>query len=121
MFQDVIIEQNPHWTGQQYPIGIERSYFSKLLSYLETGMIISVTGVRRAGKSTMLKQVINHLVTQKNVPPKNIFFLNLEHPYFVSFSKEVSNLQKVFEEYIKIASPTGKIYCLLDEIQYFNQ
>jgi len=121
MFEDVIIEQNPHWDGKLYEQGVERSCFPKLLEYLATEMIISVIGVRRAGKSTILKQVINHLILEKKVNAKNILFMNLEHPYFSSYSKEVGYLEKIYEDFIKIAHPEGKIYILLDEVQFFNK
>ncbi len=121
MFQDVIIEQNPHWSGEPYEHGIERSYLTKLLEYLATGMIISLMGVRRAGKSTLLKQMINHLMLNKNVPPKNILFLNLEHPYFAFFATEIGNLQRIYEEYLRLASPEGKVYIFLDEVQFFHE
>ncbi len=121
MFKDVLIEQNIHWFGELYDAGIERDYFSQILRYMSTGMILSIMGVRRAGKSTLLRQTINYLITHEKVPPKNILFLNLEHPYFAAFSKEVGYLQKIYEEYIKLHHPDGKIYILLDEIQFFNE
>ncbi len=119
MFEDVIIEQNQHWTGRLHEQGVERSYFPKLISYLESGMIISILGVRRAGKSMLLKQTINYLITKMLVDPKNILFLNLEHPYFATYAKDVENLQKIYEDYLKLASPQGKIYVMLDEVQFF--
>lgn len=120
MFEDVIIEQNPHWNGTLHEQGVERSCFPRLLEYLDTDMIISITGVRRAGKSTLIKQVINYLITQRQVPAKNILFLNLEHPYFSSFSKDVIYLEKIYEDFLKIAAPKGKLYIFLDEIQFFQ-
>ncbi len=120
MFEDVIIEQNYHWTGKIFDKGVSRSCFSRLIEYLATEMIISVVGVRRSGKSTLLKQIINYLIIEKNIPPKNILFLNLEHPYFSSYSKDVKYLEKIYEDFIKIAQPNGKIYIFLDEIQFFN-
>jgi predicted AAA+ superfamily ATPase len=120
MFEDVIIEQNKHWDGTLYDPGVHRDCFPLLLEYLTTGMIVSVTGVRRAGKSTLLKQLINYLITQKKIAPTNILFLNLEHPYFSAYSKEIENLQKIYEEYLKIAEPKGTVYLLLDEIQFFT-
>ena len=110
MFENVIIEQNLHWSGELYDQGVGRSYFPKLLEYLSTGMVVSIIGVRRAGKSTLLKQAINHLVGQKKIPPKNILFLNLEHPYFSSFNKDVEYLQKIYEDYLKVANPSPAKY-----------
>ena len=119
MFEDVLREQNPHWSGQRYDQGVVRQYFSKIVGLLSTGMIISILGVRRSGKSTLLKQMINHLLDH-HIQPQNILFINVEHPFFVQYAKDVVYLQKIYEEYLKIAAPTGKVYVLLDEIQFFD-
>ncbi len=121
MFETVIIDQNLHWSGQPYDAGVSRNCFPELLKYLATPLIVSIVGVRRAGKSTLLKQLINNLMIKEKVEPRNILFLNLEHPYFAIYAKDVGYLQKIYEEYIKIAQPEGKIYIMLDEIQFFNE
>ncbi|MDE3045883.1 MAG: ATP-binding protein [Verrucomicrobiota bacterium] len=122
MFEDLLTEQNPHWAGHVYDEGIEREQFKALLKYLPLPQIISVVGVRRAGKSTLLKQLINHLIAQEKVNPKNILFLNLEHPYFAQYCTEVKYLERAFEDFLKIALPQKeKIYCFLDEVQFFHQ
>lgn len=120
MFETLLTEQNPHWAGELYPDSVKRTCFTKLLEYLPLQHIISVTGVRRAGKSTLLKQLINFLIQDQKVNPGNILFLNLEHPYFTQYSQDVAYLEKVFEEYLRLTSPKGKIFCLLDEIQFFS-
>lgn len=121
MFENVLVEQNPHWTGASYAESVQRECFSQVLNYLKAPQIISVTGVRRAGKSTLLKQTINHLIKEENVSPTNILFVNLEHPYFSQYSDQVKYLEILFEDYLKIANPKGKIYCLLDEVQFFQK
>lgn len=119
MFENLLTEQNPHWNGTLYEAGIERECFQKFLQFLETKMIISVMGVRRAGKSTLLKQAINHLIQIERVKPTNILFLNLEHPYLSQYN-DVIHLQKIYESYLQLTIPEGKIYCFLDEVQYFS-
>lgn len=120
MFEKLIVEQNPHWEGAVGKDGIARSCFPKLLEYLEVRHVISVTGSRRAGKSTLVKQLINHLIEQDGVEPKNIFFLNLEHPYLSQYAKEVEHLEHIWKDYLKLAKPEGKVYCFLDEVQFFS-
>src|SRR6185503_18663909 len=102
MFEEVLVEQNPQWEGKLYEDGIHRECFDTLQRYLKTNMIVSIIGVRRAGKSTLLKQLINYLITQENIPSQNILFLNLEHPYFVEYSSDVKYLQKAFDSYLKM-------------------
>jgi predicted AAA+ superfamily ATPase len=121
MFENILAEQNPHWGGALYEQGIERECFKQVLHYLKAPQIISVTGVRRGGKSTLLKQTINHLIQEEGVSPTNILFANLEHPYFSQYADQVKYLEILFEDFLKIANPKGKIYCFLDEVQFFNK
>ena len=120
MFEHVLAEQNPHWEGTLYPEAIKRQCFKEILDYLQVPHVISIVGVRRAGKSTLLKQTINYLI-HEGVPPTNLLFVNLEHPYFSQYAGDVLYLEKIFEDYLKIADPRGTIYCLLDEVQFFNK
>ncbi len=120
MFQEVLGAQNPHWKGQFYAHGIQRECFHTLLKFLKVNMVVSLMGVRHSGKSTILKQLINHLVQEEKIPSKNILFLNLEQPFFAPYAKDITYLQKAFDEYLTMCSPTGKIYCLLDEVQFFH-
>jgi predicted AAA+ superfamily ATPase len=121
MFESVLAEQNPHWAGTLFLEGVCRQYFSDVLAYLDLPQVISITGVRRSGKSTLLKQTINFLIKEKKVPAKNILFANLEHPYFSQYSDQVKYLEVLFEDYLKLADPKGKIYCFLDKVQFFNK
>lgn len=120
MFEQVLIEQNRHWQNSAYDAGIKRTVFDKALSYMENDFIISICGVRRAGKSTLLKQIINHLTGTENIPPKSIFFLNLEDPVFNFHKDDVSVLEKIFREYMALQNPEGKVYLFLDEVQFFK-
>jgi predicted AAA+ superfamily ATPase len=56
MFEEVLAEQNKHWQNIKYDAGIKRFVLDKALKYMDNDFIISICGVRRAGKSTLLKQ-----------------------------------------------------------------
>ncbi len=120
MFEEVLVEQNRHWRNIKYDPGIRRTLFDKALSYMKNDFIVSVCGVRRAGKSTLLKQLINHLIESEEVPPANILFLNLEDPVFNLYKDDVANLNTVFQDYMKLQDPVGKVYLFLDEVQFFK-
>lgn len=120
MSREVIIDQNPQWEGILAEPGISRDAMGTLKEYLEIRQIVSIVGVRRCGKSTLLRQTINYLVRKKEVLPENILFLNLENPYFTPYRKDIRNLEKIYADYLKLADPKGKIYLLLDELQYFS-
>ncbi len=78
MFEALLVDQNPHWQNNAlYTAGKPRSIFPKLIEYLGVPHVISLIGVRRCGKSTLLKQLINYLLTALKVPTQNILFINL--------------------------------------------
>ena len=116
--KNILIEQNQHWSGKRYS-STKRVLLDKLISYLPLKQIITITGVRRCGKSTLAKQAINHLL-ESGVESKNIFFINLENPYFLEHKHNVNYLNSIYEEYLKLMDPKGKVYCVFDEIQYFE-
>ena len=116
--KNILIEQNKHWQDIKYT-SVKRIKLDKLISYLPLRQIITITGIRRCGKSTLVKQAINHLI-ETGVNPKNILFLNLEHPYFLEYKHDANYLNTIYDEYIKLINPKGKVYCVFDEIQYFS-
>ncbi len=120
MFEKAIVDQNPHWDGELFNPGIPRNVMETLREYLDPRQIIAITGVRRCGKSTLLRQTVNYLVREKNIAPVNILFLNLENPYFTPYRKDIRNLERIFEDYLTLVNPEDKIYIFLDELQYFN-
>lgn len=118
MFEKVLVEQNPHWEGKKPETGIPRTLLTTILSFLENKQVLIITGIRRAGKSYLQKQLLAHLLkTQK---PQNILYLNLENPYFEEYRDKAITLEKIFEEYLALTDATGTIYLLLDEVQFFT-
>ncbi len=120
MFENIIVDQNSHWNGDMYEPTIPRHKIEILKQYIDARHIISISGVRRCGKSTLLRQAINYLIGKEDVAPKNILFLNLENPHFTPYRKDVRNLEIIYEDYLKLVDPKGKIYVFLDELQYFS-
>jgi len=114
-----LYDQNLHWQEKKYESGVQRELLSEIKLVLDTDQIIAISGVRRCGKSFLLKQIINYL-TETGVQSQNILFLNLEFPTYAS---ENSNeiLSQVFELYFRIQNPEGKLYIFLDEIQTINE
>ena len=121
MFENVIVDQNPHWDGTSYDSGVPRSILTNIKQNFALPYVISIVGVRRCGKSTLIKQIINHLIGEKKVNPKNILFLNLEHPGFSRYKGDVTYLERIYEDYLKLAAPEGMIYCFLDEVHFFDK
>jgi len=119
MFEKFIIGQNSHWKGNLVKSGYPRLAMEEITKYIDTRQVIAIAGVRRCGKSTTVKQLINFLISDKNVNPKNILFLNLESTLLNEFKSNPDNLRKIYEEYLVLVKPKGKIYIFLDEAQFF--
>ena len=49
---------------------IRNSYISELVPYLDNTLVKVLVGQRRAGKSYILQQLIQHLIIQKKVAKK---------------------------------------------------
>jgi uncharacterized protein len=119
MFEDVLVGQNPHWDGLVYPEGVPRQVLEYVRKHLDLPQVLSFVGVRRAGKSTLMRQVINHLIRDRGIPPRNILFCNLEMPVLNRYRTDVANLDRLYQDYLKLVAPKGRIFIFLDEVQFF--
>ena len=87
---------------------IRHHYLDKLIKYIDTEFVKLITGVRRSGKSFLLKMLEKHL-QQLN---KKTIYLNFEHPDTFS----IQTADKLYE-FIKTQVETDeRIYFLFDEI-----
>lgn len=75
-----------------------------------------ITGIRRCGKSTILSQFRDHLVSS-GVPEARIISVNFESMKF-SWIRDASALHEFFE---KNVFENGTTYFLLDEIQHVHE
>ena len=99
MFEKFIVEQNRHWEGRFADTGWPRLALTDLIKYINVRQIVALIGVRRCGKSTIAKQLINFLIEEKKIKPKNILFLNLESTLLNQFKSDPDNLRKLYDEY----------------------
>ena len=82
--------QNPHWEeGFNYDYELKRDIFSQLLDLSKSPWIVGMFGMRRVGKTTLLKQLINEYIKQGK---------RSEILYF-SFDEEKADFWEVVREY----------------------
>lgn len=77
--------------------------------------IVFITGVRRCGKSSLMRLVCDDLLTTAGVIPANILYVNFEDERLASFGSE--DCERLMEAYYELEAPQGKIWLFLDEIQ----
>ena len=118
MTNEQIIETLLLWNfwEKDIEVGIPREeYLAKIKRYLNTDEIVTLIGIRRSGKSTLLLQMIDLLI-KSNVPRINTLYVNFEDPKFYNFLN-LNLLDKIWEAYCSFLKPKGKIYLVLDEVQ----
>lgn len=120
--------KNPWWKDDKYILPEKnlpkRDLYYVLENNLEHTLILNIVGLRRVGKSTILKQLIAHLL-EKKVDSKNIFYFLFD---YASQMQKAEFLDEVLSFYFKeiINKPTlllkedEKVYIFLDEIQYIE-
>ncbi len=91
-------------------------YLSRIRGFYDSDLIKILVGIRRCGKSVILKQIIKEL-RDKNVDESHIIYINFE---LIEY-EELQNYKKL-NEYIKEKIiDNKKYYIFLDEIQRVNK
>ncbi|MGN1310241.1 MAG: ATP-binding protein [Clostridia bacterium] len=87
-------------------------YLKKIRGFYDQDLIKVITGIRRSGKSTLLKQIIDEL-KESGVNKEKIIYINFED-IDMSFIKNDMDLNKYIKQKIKCDE---KYYLFFDEIQ----
>ena len=87
-------------------------YMDKIIAYVDTPFVKILTGVRRCGKSTILKMIMEKLKTERDVPAERIISCR-----FDSMEYEDMTAKQIYAQLKEQLSPDGKTYLFLDEVQ----
>lgn len=118
MEKEKIIEVLDEWNywSRTPDSGISREPYLELFEKLKTTeQVIFITGVRRSGKTTLMRQYINNLIEKGN-DRRNNLYINFEEPKFID-DLSVRFLIDAHEAFLEIIQPTIKPGIFLDEIQ----
>jgi hypothetical protein len=121
-----IIDQNPWWIDKQYlpeeTSWPHRDLFSKVSRDISKNLIQLITGLRRVGKSTILKQIISQLL-KENVPPDHILYFSFDKHAIL---KKSATFESLIDIYLnqrlqkRIFEMSDRVYLFIDEIQYVD-
>jgi len=118
MEKDAILNILYSWNFWKHDIdtGIERSFYvKKIISLLEPGIPIVVeTGIRRAGKSYIARQVAKKLI-ESGYPKERILILNLEDERLIEKNYEL--LLEMYKVYKEEINPKQSSTIIIDEAQ----
>ncbi len=108
---------NPWWEVPDFELkAFDRpKLMEKMIHSLTLREIVFLTGLRRIGKSTLLKLLIKHLISVLGVKPQNIFYISLDD-YLLS----KSNLLELTDEFRTLHGVkfSEKVYLFFDEVAY---
>ncbi len=92
-------------------------YLENIRRFYESNLIKVLTGIRRCGKSVLLSQIKDELVSEHGISKDHIISINFED---VKFSK-IKSYVKLNDYILKQITDDDKYYIFLDEIQHVNQ
>lgn len=106
-------EWNPWWENKESINelkGKPREKYDSLIKSADIKEIIIILGVRRSGKSTLMYQMIDSLLS-KGVKPEQILFVNLEDKKFSE-----NSLDDIYSAYRTSINLKEKAYVFIDEV-----
>ncbi len=114
-----IIQFNPWWSSGRVPQRLleekKRDLFYVVSDLLSNRQMVSIVGLRRTGKTTIIYQIIEHLL-KNDVPEERIMYF--------SFDKKVDSIEEIIETYKQEVLMEDEIssqtYILFDEVQKLN-
>lgn len=87
-------------------------YVDKIMAYTDTPFVKILTGVRRSGKSTILKLIMKKLREERNIPAEQIVSYR-----FDSMEYEDMTAKQMYDELKSKLCASGRTYLFLDEMQ----
>lgn len=101
------------WKTKQETGKTRSGYLKTCAKLLRTNIVVAIIGIRRAGKSYLMRQVAKSLMA-RGVDAKNILIVNFEDQRFTRFYPQM--LREIYDAYLEFLSPSAKPYVFLDEV-----
>jgi hypothetical protein len=108
----VLPDFNPWWKKPYQANYKDRAVYSQIKKFLPLRQIISLTGLRRVGKTTLLLKAAADAIAE-GLDPKNVIYFSFDEFKEV----EIRDVLRISEELLDRAQGTERILLLLDEIQ----
>lgn len=106
----LLVKQNPWWQDEKIQLpGFERDMAKDLLKYMDYRQIIAVIGLRRVGKTVLMKQILQKL----NAPKNNICYISFDDIDFQKY--EIA--EDLINYFLEFSDKNKRRYLFLDEVQ----
>ncbi len=119
-----LANQNPWWSTGKVPRPLlcpyRRRDFYPIRDKLANERILVITGPRRAGKTTIIYQMIDELLSGKKVDPRRVLFVSFDYPYLLAdLDRPFEDILRAYTETIlkeSLENLTERVYIFLDEV-----
>ena len=115
---ETLYRLNPWWEKQAgFQLFNRPGYMSLMTGAYDSNRIVMISGLRRVGKTSLMRLTIQHLMSHKNVDPKRILYVSLD-----DYTLRNTTILEIIDTFRKIHSIkfTERIFVFLDEVTYKN-
>ena len=91
-------------------------YLKRIRPFYESEMVKVITGIRRCGKSTILRQIIDE-IRESGIEENHIIYVNFEDYRY----RKISNADALYEYVEEKITDSKKYYLFFDEIQNVDE
>lgn len=92
-------------------------YLKQIIDYSWDGQVKVITGIRRCGKSYLLKELYKDYLLEKGVDPSHIIMISLDETEFLEYRNPIKLAGHVKD----IIKTGGEYYLFVDEIQLSDE
>jgi len=119
-----LADQNPWWTTGTVPKTHLREYkrrdFFALRKKLDDDKILAIVGPRRVGKTTVMYQLIDDLLTVRRIEPRRVLFISLDYPNMMDYLEyPYEQIMSSYTESVlrePLSDLSSRVYIFLDEV-----
>ncbi len=120
--EPLVRDQNPWWIDSKYfpreRSWYHRPFYQEIVESLGRNLIVSLTGLRRVGKSTLIKQVIGDLLSK--YASQHVFYFSFDGSVVKNESETLRKILNIYSTNTlkkPLAHISGNIFVFFDEIQ----
>ena len=107
----LLMKQNPWWKREKPSLPkFERDLLEEIVQYLRYKQILAVVGLRRVGKTILIKQIIQKKLKS---PKNNICYISFDDIDFQNYNLA----EELINYFLEFSDKTKTRYLFLDEIQ----
>ena len=113
-----LIDSNPWWKGNFELEFKDRDVYSRLQKFFRTPQMLALTGLRRVGKTTLMKKLALDFIHDGNgnkggMDPKNVVYFSFDDSQAIGPRDVITEYERLTGKDVK----TGRHLILFDEVQ----